>query len=66
MELLLELLRFLEDIDVVLICSQWRRFRNAGELLNDRNSQMDLRHASEYDKLGQDWDWRYATFLSGP
>ena len=24
------------------------------KLLNDRNSQMDLRHASEYDKLGQD------------
>ena len=34
------------------------------KLLNDRNSEMDLRHANEYDKLGQDWG--YATFLSGP
>ena len=34
------------------------------KLLNDRKSEMDLRHANEYDKLGQDWG--YATFLSGP
>ena len=34
------------------------------KLSNDRNSEMDLRHANEYDKLGQDWG--YATFLSGP